>query len=158
MQKTTCQHCGNEMDVPSSYINGIIKCSACGKSFKAALQKAPAREGVIRQGEATRTQPKLGPGLYLVRLQGVERGPYTLSQLQSMWQSGVLTADAQYWQGGVDHWMPITSIMSSLHATPAQPPLPPQQIIHVKQSRSGCLLILIIALGIVVGVVLLSFF
>jgi hypothetical protein len=145
------------MNVPSSYVNGIVKCEACAESFKATLQSEQEQTGIVRREGVTRIPaPKLGAGLFLLLSHGEQRGPFTYSQLQSMWQTGAITADAMYWQDGLDDWNPIARL-SLDRPVPSSPPAA-QQIIYVKQSRSGCSLILIIALGIVVGLVLLSLF
>jgi TM2 domain-containing membrane protein YozV len=57
-----------------------------------------------------------------------QKGPYTLSQLQSMWRAGSITADTLYFQQGLDEWAPI-SILSIL-LDPPQPPATPSPAHH----------------------------
>lgn len=103
---------------------------------------------------------------YWLTVGSEKRGPYTLGQLRSMWHSGAITSDTLYWQQGFDKWFPLSNIINLLEPQQpaAPPPLPPRpQIIYApapqrpQQQTSGCTWIIIIALGIVVGVLLLSF-
>ena len=59
-----------------------------------------------------------------------QKGPYTLTQLQSMWRAGAITADALYCQEGFEQWEPISLISDLLdeqRATPASDLPGPQQ-------------------------------
>ncbi|MDB2327301.1 DUF4339 domain-containing protein [bacterium] len=101
---------------------------------------------------------------YWITIGDEQRGPYTISQLRSMWQSGTITANTLYWQQGFDDWFSLSTIIDLLepHQPAAPPALPPEpQIIYTpapqpQQQTSGCTWIIIIALGIVGGIVLLS--
>jgi len=50
---------------------------------------------------------------YLTR-DSQQQGPFTLSQLQSMWRNGLITAADYYWQDGFAEWLPITTIQNQL--------------------------------------------
>ena len=102
---------------------------------------------------------------YWLTIGGEQRGPYTIAQLRSMWNSGSITVNTLYWQHGFDEWFPLSFIIDLLE--PPQPAAPPPplpskpQIIYApapkpQHQTSGCTWIIIIALGIVGGVVLLS--
>jgi len=52
-----------------------------------------------------------------------QKGPYTLSQLQSMWRAGSITADTLYFQHGFNDWTPI-SVISDLLDSPKPPKTP----------------------------------
>jgi TM2 domain-containing membrane protein YozV len=54
------------------------------------------------------------PIKYYVMLEEEKRGPYTLAQLQTMWRSGSLTVDTQYWFDGQGEWMPLSTILELL--------------------------------------------
>lgn len=62
------------------------------------------------------------PIKYYVMVGDEKRGAFTLEQLQTMWRSGGLTMDTQYWVEGLDEWMPLSSILELL-----QPPRQTQQ-------------------------------
>lgn len=53
---------------------------------------------------------------YHISLRGNVSGPFTLTQLQNMWQSGSVTADSFYWQEGFAEWQPITAISELLES------------------------------------------
>ena len=101
---------------------------------------------------------------YWITIGSEQRGPYTLGQLRSMWHSGAITGNTLYWQQGFDEWFPLSLLVEDLEPTPPVPPPPlpsKPQIIYApapkpQQQTSGCTWIIIIALGIVAGVVLLS--
>ncbi|MCW1923229.1 GYF domain-containing protein [Luteolibacter arcticus] len=73
---------------------------------------------------------------YWIQSGSDQKGPYTLSQLQSMWRGGSITADTLYFQEGLEGWEPISLIAETLDppkpvlsSTPAyQAPAVPQQI------------------------------
>jgi hypothetical protein len=99
--------------------------------------------------------------LYFVEISGQDRGPYTIGQLRSMWQSGAVTASTLYSFEGAAEWSPLIQLREQLEPPPVRPPRLPEQepqIIYTPQKeRSGCTLIILIALGIVLGGILLSF-
>lgn len=45
--------------------------------------------------------------LWLLVLDGVQRGPYTSDQLLAMISSGEIDTHAFVWKSGMDQWMPI---------------------------------------------------
>jgi DNA-directed RNA polymerase subunit RPC12/RpoP len=45
---------------------------------------------------------------------GERRGPYVLSQIQSMWNSGAITADALYWEEGMEGAKSILDLLDEL--------------------------------------------
>ncbi len=52
--------------------------------------------------------------LYYIAVGSEQKGPYALSQLQSMWRSGAITADTLYCQQGFDEWVAIASLAQIL--------------------------------------------
>lgn len=60
---------------------------------------------------------------YRIFYGGEEKGPFTFEQLRSMWSSGQLTADTQYWQEGMSDWEPIEGLGLDLaiQTVPEQP-------------------------------------
>lgn len=87
---------------------------------------------------------------YYLLVNGAQAGPYALSQLQSMWRLGQITADTFYWQDGFEEWQSISHIKELLDlekprvtppafsiqpTTPVQPPVP--QSHFPVQKKSG---------------------
>src|SRR5688572_32596554 len=64
--------------------------------------------------------------LYYLAVGSEQKGPYTFSQLQSMWRSGGITADTLYCQEGFDEWVSIASLSHLLDGTPAPAATPAQ--------------------------------
>ena len=54
---------------------------------------------------------------YHITVQDEEKGPYSLSQLQSMWESGTITSDSLHWNTEAEEWRPIKDLV--------EPSLPP---------------------------------
>ena len=62
--------------------------------------------------------------LYWISSGAEQKGPYTLSQLQSMWRTGSITADALYFQQGFHQWEPISLITDVLEPQAHSPAVP----------------------------------
>jgi hypothetical protein len=50
-------------------------------------------------------------GVFFLAIRGQRQGPYTLGQLRTMWSSGHVPADAQYWQRGMTTWYPLIELV-----------------------------------------------
>ena len=59
---------------------------------------------------------------YFILQQDDAKGPYTIGQLRSMWNSGSITADTLYCQEGFDQWLPLLQLRGELEPVPANPP------------------------------------
>lgn len=59
---------------------------------------------------------------YFILQKNEQKGPYTGEQIQSMWHSGLITADAAYCVEGGAEWLPVKQLL----AAPQPPPLPPK--------------------------------
>jgi hypothetical protein len=57
-----------------------------------------------------------------------QSGPYTTSQLRSMWHSGSITGDMLFWTDGMKEWQPLSAIKDRLE------PLSEPQRVAVRQS------------------------
>lgn len=85
---------------------------------------------------------------YRIHQRGEDKGPYTIEQLGSMWQSGGVTADAQFWTPGMTTWKPVHELQLG---GPARPPLPQ----HVVTKSNGSGMVAVGSIMCIVGVVLL---
>jgi len=69
--------------------------------------------------------------LYYLLLNNQQAGPYTVGQLQTMWQNGVANAQTQYCFAGGASWQPLIKLRAMLETAPVQstpyssPPPPP---------------------------------
>jgi hypothetical protein len=48
---------------------------------------------------------------YWLLIGNENKGPYTFSQLESMWKTGSITADTLYCQEGFEAWLPASSLL-----------------------------------------------
>ncbi len=58
---------------------------------------------------------------YYIQSGGVQQGPYTESQLRTIWDSGSVPFDTIYWTEGMVEWGPIVQLMQSLEPQAIQP-------------------------------------
>lgn len=56
--------------------------------------------------------------MYYLWLNEAQAGPYTLQQVQSMWNAGQITALTLYWQKGNAEWQPLGDIISKIESAP----------------------------------------
>lgn len=86
--------------------------------------------------------------MYYLHFQDENHGPYRIDQIRSMWASGIITADAVYWNESASGWEPVTELLNppprqrvdEPHANPPPLPLPespPPLPIETNFTRSG---------------------
>jgi TM2 domain-containing membrane protein YozV len=100
--KFECPHCGQHIECSATMCGMEATCPACGKSVKVQPATLPLKA-------ATSVQQSAPP--YWLSIGNEKKGPYTFSQLKSMWGSGSITADALYCQEGFEAWVPISSLL-----------------------------------------------
>ena len=49
--------------------------------------------------------------VFYLHIQGEQRGPYTIPQIDHMLHSGIISEDTLYWREGLDQWQPVTSLV-----------------------------------------------
>ena len=93
------------------------------------------------------------------------KGPFTIGQLRSMWNSGAITGKTHFCQEGFSQWLPLSDLQSELEppSQPSQPSpqfyrQPPQPVSHKVQtieatSKSWKAIQLISALVMCIGIV-----
>ncbi|MEE9413510.1 MAG: GYF domain-containing protein, partial [Methylococcales bacterium] len=66
-------------------------------------------------------------GRYYIAVDGNSEGPFTLDELKSKAQSGLVKADTLVWQPGMDNWQTVSEFdeLKSLLNTMTPPPIPP---------------------------------
>jgi hypothetical protein len=108
--------------------------------------------------------PPSRPSQYMLFVGAEQKGPYVLSQLQTMWRAGLITADTLYCKNESEERKPITAIADLLNLPSESyfpsPRQPSPRVVYTQAppQKSGCTLILLIGLGIVAGVIMLSLF
>jgi hypothetical protein len=63
---------------------------------------------------------------YWIFKDGKALGPYAESQLRTMWQNGIITADALCCKEGEETWLPVSNVVSGEKSV-STPPLPSLQ-------------------------------
>lgn len=63
---------------------------------------------------STSLSPLTTPVQHFVVIKEEKHGPYAFSQLQSMWERGILTLDTPHWMTGYDTWYPLSRMEAEL--------------------------------------------
>src|SRR6218665_1420739 len=53
----------------------------------------------------------LSPEVFYLHIQGEQRGPYTIPQIDHLLNSGLIAEETLYWREGLDQWQPVTSLV-----------------------------------------------
>jgi hypothetical protein len=69
--------------------------------------------------------------MYYLWLEEKQAGPYTLQQVQALWNAGHITALTLYWQEGRADWQPLGDIISEIE--PSQVPAPTMETVPIPQ-------------------------
>ena len=76
--------------------------------------------------------------LFYLHRDGAQTGPFTIGQLRSMWQSGSITAQTQYWFEGAPEWRPLINILRLLEPPAVAAPVAAPQITRARyNTRTG---------------------
>ncbi len=49
--------------------------------------------------------------VFYLHINGEQRGPYTVPQIDHMLNSGLINEDTLYWREGLEQWQPVTSLV-----------------------------------------------
>ena len=53
----------------------------------------------------------ISPEVFYLHIQGEQRGPYTIPQIDHLLNSGLIPEETLYWREGLDQWQPVTSLV-----------------------------------------------
>ena len=53
----------------------------------------------------------ISPEVFYVHVQGEQRGPYTIPQIDHMINSGLIAIETLYWREGMEQWQPVTELV-----------------------------------------------
>ena len=56
-------------------------------------------------------RPMISPEVFYVHVQGEQRGPYTIPQIDHMLNSGLIAIETLYWREGMEQWQPVTDLV-----------------------------------------------
>lgn len=51
------------------------------------------------------------PEVFYLHIQGEQRGPYTIPQVDHLLNSGLIAEETLFWREGLDQWEPVTSLV-----------------------------------------------
>jgi len=52
------------------------------------------------------------PEIFYLHIQGKQRGPYTIPQIDHLVNSGLIAQETLYWREGLDQWQPVTELVA----------------------------------------------
>lgn len=87
---------------------------------------------------------------HYLHLEGQQKGPFTLSQLQGMWRNGAITSETLHFMDGYSEWMPLDIIVPDLDPPVARAVAQamPQQPVVIAKSRGIYILLGLFFLGV----------
>ena len=50
--------------------------------------------------------------VFYLHIQGEQRGPYTVKQIDHQLNSGIIKEDTMYWKEGMEEWQPVTNLVA----------------------------------------------
>ncbi len=53
----------------------------------------------------------LSPEVFYLHIQGEQRGPYTIPQVDHLLNSGLIAEETLFWREGLDQWQPVTNLV-----------------------------------------------
>ena len=55
--------------------------------------------------------PAVSPECFYLHIEGEQRGPYTIAQIDHLLNSGLIREDTSYWREGMEQWGPVTDLV-----------------------------------------------
>jgi hypothetical protein len=137
LAKRTCNRCATKYSIWSARL-GAGMCNACCDKERLAKEER-AREAAKQRAKVAADLASAQPNpntLFYYKVKDEEKGPYTLGQLRSMWDSGQVTADVVSRSSDSSEWFPLLQLFTSAQ-TSGQ--LPVQDTATTTQSTSSTL-------------------
>ena len=53
----------------------------------------------------------ISPEIFYLHIDGEQRGPYTVPQIDHLLNSGLIAEETLYWREGLEQWQPVTSLV-----------------------------------------------
>ena len=54
----------------------------------------------------------VNPEVFYLHIQGEQRGPYTVPQIDHLLNSGLIQAETLFWREGLEQWQPVTDLVA----------------------------------------------
>src|SRR4051794_9029866 len=55
--------------------------------------------------------PVVSPEWFYLHIDGEQRGPYTIAQIDHLLNSGLIREETSYWREGMEQWQPVTDLV-----------------------------------------------
>ena len=107
---------------PAGAMTGMMMGTAMGTQMAGMMNNMGQQ-----MNNAMATPPPVPTVSFYVAAAGQQSGPYTVSQLQQMAQSGQVNAQTLVWRDGMAQWSPAGNVpeLAQLFSAPTPPPIPP---------------------------------
>jgi TM2 domain-containing membrane protein YozV len=113
--KMKCYRCNQDLAPTAKF------CPKCGASATetpytpgASLGLDSATNPAAQDFGPPVQQSVAGSESYFLFINGQQSGPYTISQVRSMWQNGAINTGTSYWQAGMPQWQYLANIRQFL--------------------------------------------
>jgi hypothetical protein len=53
----------------------------------------------------------ISPEIFYLHIEGTQRGPYTIPQIDHLLNSGLIAEETLFWREGLDQWQPVTNLV-----------------------------------------------
>lgn len=73
---------------------------------------SPATTGVGKQATQYFHPPDVNPEVFYLHIRGEQRGPYTVSQIDHLLNSGLIDTEVMFWREGLEQWQPVTNLVA----------------------------------------------
>ena len=110
-----CSNCDGLLRSPAEQAQKKAQCPHCYETIvvpKESITTSPRDTSPTAKAEAGKPKVKL----YYLNEDGKDSGPFTLGQLQSMWQIGKITAATSYFSEGMNEWRQLADMIPALES------------------------------------------
>src|SRR5580704_9464544 len=109
-----CPECKQHLVIDAEESGAEIKCPTCSRSI--TVPSTPPAE--LPGSTPPSIKNEHFANIYILQA-NEKKGPYTIGQLRSLWNAGLITAQTLYSPEGFPEWIPLARIISDLE--PSQP-------------------------------------
>src|SRR5580700_2531636 len=61
---------------------------------------------------ASPISPMISPEIFYLHIDGEQRGPYTVPQIDHLLNSGLIEVETLFWREGLEQWQPVTNLVA----------------------------------------------
>jgi len=109
---------------PAAMMTSIAMGSVVANNMAGTMKDAMQGVNPYANGN---TPPPVPETIYNIAVNGQSTGPYNLTTLAQMAQSGQLNGDTLVWKPGMQNWVKLSSVNELKDVFNSVPPVPPKQ-------------------------------